>query len=307
MKRHGNKETAKDKVPVLSEVTLFKSLTNLITHNEEVTQMKKKNLLTKLITTAMAAALIFANGTLVMTVHAEPFYNPSNGNWYNEDGCLTHDPTREPGGGGGGSIPIDLTNPENLTPGSLYESSSSDSGGGSGESYSAPSDSGSGDSGSGSSDSGSGDSGSGSSDSVPSGDSGSSDDGGSGTPAPSGLATKGSTATIPGSQTFRHIWYPKEGQASIYHCGIEQYTAQLTDADGNAVPYKYASPYMDEATGKWYLNIITEEGVDTTGYTICTWKGTVSYLPKLGMSGVMLNQTLVVDAEAAAEAEAAAN
>ncbi len=252
--------------------------------------MKKKNLITKLITTAMAAALIFANGTLVMTVHAEPYYNPSNGNWYNEDGCLTHDPTREPGGGGSGSIPIDLTNPENLTPGSFYESNNSSSG----ESYSAPSDSGSGDSGSGS---------------APSGDSGNSDGGGSGTPAPSGLATKGSTATIPGSQTFRHIWYPKEGQASIYHCGIEQYTAQLMDADGNAVPYKYASPYMDEATGKWYLNIITEDGVDTTGYTICTWKGNVSYLPKLGMSGVMLNQTLMVDAEAAAaaEAEAAAN
>ncbi len=262
--------------------------------------MKKKNLLTKLITTAMAAALIFANGTYTMTVHAGLM---PDGNY--DDGCY-HGNGREPGGNGGGaSIPIDLTNPENLTPGSFYESNNS----GSGESYSAPSDSGSGDSGSGSSDSGSGDSGSGSSGSAPSGDSGSSDDGGSGTPAPSGLATKGSTATIPGSQTFRHIWYPKEGQASIYHCGIEQYTAQLTDADGNAVPYKYASPYMDEATGKWYLNIITEDGVDTTGYTICTWKGNVSYLPKLGMSGVMLNQTLMVDAEAAAaaEAEAAAN
>ncbi len=250
--------------------------------------MKKKNLLTKLITTAMAAALVFANGTYTMTVHANLM---PDGNY--DDGCY-HGNGREPGGNSGGE-PIDLTNPENLTPGSLYESSSSGDGGGSGESYSAPSDS------------GSNDSGSGSSDSAPSGDSGGGDDGGSYTPAPSGLATKGSTAAIPGCDTFRHIWYPKEGRASIYHCGIEQYTAQLMDADGNAVPYKYASPYMDEATGKWYLNIITEDGVDTTGYTICTWKGTVSYLPKLGMSGVMLNQTLVVDAEAAAEAEAAAN
>lgn len=116
--------------------------------------------------------------------------------------------------------------------------------------------------------------------------------------APTGLATKGNTASIQGYETFRQIYNPADGKASIYHKGIEQYTAQLKDADGNAVAYKYASPYKDETTGLWYLNIVTADGVDTTGYTIGTYKGSVTYLPKLGMSGVMLNQVLMVAATA---------
>lgn len=39
------------------------------------------------------------------------------------------------------------------------------------------------------------------------------------------------------------------------------------------------------------------DGVDTSGYAIGTAKGSVTYLPKLGMSGVMLNGVLVVNAE----------
>lgn len=119
--------------------------------------------------------------------------------------------------------------------------------------------------------------------------------------APAGLATKGNTAAIPGCETFRQIYKPADGKASIYHKGIEQYTAQLKDADGNAVAYKYASPYKDETTGLWYLNIVTADGVDTTGYTVGTYKGSVTYLPKLGMNGVMLNQVLVADATVTAE------
>ncbi len=128
-------------------------------------------------------------------------------------------------------------------------------------------------------------------------------DGGSTYTAPSGLATKGNTVTIPGCETFRQVNKPSDGRVAIYHCGIEQYTAQLSDAKGNAVAYASAGAYEDEATGKWYLNIATADGVDTTGYTIGTWKGAVTYLTKLGMSGVMLNGTIMVDAEAAAATE----
>lgn len=228
----------------------------------------KKNILIKAIGMAMACAMIIGNTGMV--VHAT------------DDGCARSE--NEAGGNSGGN--------------DIGGGSSSDSGSSYSEpSYSAPSGGG-GNSGGGSSDSGSDSSGGGDSYVAPSGDSGNSGNGGGTATAPSGLATKGNTATIPGCETFRHIWYPKDGRASIYHCGIEQYTLQLMDADGNAVAYKYASPYKDEATGKWYLNIITEDGVDTAGYTIGTWKGSVTYLPKLGMSGVMLNQVLVVEATA---------
>ncbi len=128
-------------------------------------------------------------------------------------------------------------------------------------------------------------------------DIGGSGDGGSTYVAPSGLATKGNTVTIPGCETFRQVNKPADGRAAIYHCGIEQYTAQLMDADGKAAAYKSAGAYKDEATGKWYLNIATADGVDTTGYTVGTWKGSITYLPKLGMSGVMLNQVVIVNAE----------
>ncbi len=144
---------------------------------------------------------------------------------------------------------------------------------------------------SGSSDSGSSDSGSSESYSAPSGDSGN----GGTAAAPSGLATKGNTKTIDGFETFRQVNKAKDGRVAIYHCGIEQYTAQLQDADGNAVAFKYANLYQDTETGKFYLNIVTEDGVDTTGYTVCTWKGSIDYLPELGLNGVTLNGTVVAE------------
>ncbi len=150
-------------------------------------------------------------------------------------------------------------------------------------------------------DSGSGDSGSsdsGESYSAPAGDSG---NGGGAATSPSGLATKGNTKTIDGFETFRQVNKAKDGRVAIYHCGIEQYTAQLMDASGNAAAFKYANLYQDTETGKWYLNLVTEDGVDTTGYTVCTWKGSIDYLPEPGLSGVTLNEVVAVDAEAAAE------
>ncbi len=171
------------------------------------------------------------------------------------------------------------------------DSSSSDSGSSYSEpSYSEPSYD------SGSSDSGSGDSGE--SYSAPSGDSG---NGGGTATAPSGLATKGNTKTIEGYETFRQVNKAKDGRVAIYHCGIEQYTAQLMDAGGNAVAFWYANLYQDTETGKFYLNIVTEDGVDTTGYTVGTWKGSIDYLPELGLNGVTLNGVVVAEPAATAE------
>ncbi len=159
------------------------------------------------------------------------------------------------------------------------------------ESYSEPSYD------SGSSDSGSGDSGE--SYSASSGDSGS--NGGGAAAAPSGLATKGNTKTIDGFETFRQVNKAKDGRVAIYHCGIEQYTAQLMDADRNAVAFKYANLYQDTETGKFYLNIVTEDGVDTAGYTVGTWKGSIDYLPELGLNGVTLNGIVVAEPAATTE------
>ncbi len=242
-----------------------------MTHNKEVTQMKKRSL-TKVMAMLMACAMLIGNTGMV--AHAT------------DDGCY-HGNGRENGGN------------SNDGSASIGGSGSSDSG----SSNSAPSDSGS----SSNSDSGSDyydDGAYHGNGRENGGDSGGADigssDGGSTYTAPSGLATKGNTVTIPGCETFRQVNKPTDGRVAIYHCGIEQYTAQLSDAKGNAVAYASAGAYKDEATGKWYLNITTADGVDTTGYTVGTWKGSITYLPKLGMSGVMLNEVVVVNAEEAA-------
>lgn len=229
----------------------------------------KKNILIKAMGMAMACALVFGNNTTALTAHAATYGDDGAYHGDGRDGTVGDDTSISIGGGSSNS----------------GSSGSPNSGGGT--SYSAPSyDDGA-------------YHGDGRDGTI--GDSVSVDIGGGSTasaPAPTGLATKGNTASIQGYETFRQIYSPADGKASIYHKGIEQYTAQLKDADGNAVAYKYASPYKDETTGLWYLNIVTAEGVDTTGYTVGTYKGSVTYLPTLGMQGVMLNQVLAVDAAA---------
>lgn len=233
--------------------------------------MKKRSILSKLMVTAMAMALVLGSGASTLTVHAT------------DDGCY-HGNGRENGGGGD----VDWGSSDS---GSSSSSSSSDSSSSSSNSGSDYYDDGA-YHGNGRENGGGGD--------VDWGSSNSGNDGGGSTyTAPSGLATKGNTVTIPGCETFRQINKPADGRVAIYHCGIEQYTAQLTGADGKAVAYASAGAYKDEATGKWYLNIVTADGVDTTGYTVGTWKGDVTYLAKLGMSGVALNGVAVVDATAA--------
>lgn len=228
--------------------------------------MKKRTLIGKLTAMALACAVVFGNmGT--MTVHATEGY---------DDGLYHGDGRESIADGGGGDFGDSSSSDSGSSSGSSSSSSSSES------SYSAPSESHSG--------------------GGSSYDGGSTGAGGGGngasTPAPTGLAVKGNTAAIPGHETFRQINKASAGTVAIYHCGIEQYTAQLKDADGNAVGYTSCSLYLDNLTGKWYLDIIT----NTADCTVGTYKGSVTYLPKLGISGVMVNDVIMVDAEAAAAA-----
>lgn len=250
--------------------------------------MKKKTIKSTL---ALMLAMTMVLGSS-MSVHACPYCGDGTVKHPNQD----YEDARESGTIGGDSGSSDSgsgTTEESLpwTDQNNYSSGNSGSG-----------------SDSGSSDSGSNDGGS----SYDSGyDSGSSDNGSSydagwtdssyaapadGTAtAVTGLTRKGNTVSIPGYETFRQKNKAADGRVSIYHCGIEQYTAQLKNADGTAAAFKSAGMYKDEATGKWYLNITT----DADGCTVGTYKGSVNYLAKLGMSGVMIND--VVAAEAAAE------
>lgn len=141
---------------------------------------------------------------------------------------------------------------------------------------------------------------------APSSDAGSgSSDGGSGTQsatASTGLTRSGSTVTISGYETWRQEASAVSGTFTVYHKGIKQYTLQLKDKDGGAVSYK-SSGIIQFEDGKYYINIVTSGGVDTTGWTAATVKGTSAYLPKLGVSGVCINGTAVVEADTAAAAE----
>lgn len=118
-----------------------------------------------------------------------------------------------------------------------------------------------------------------------------------------GLTRSGNAIKIAGKETWRQTASASAGTFKVYHMGIERYTLQVKDADGNAVSYKGAGMLQTE-DGKWYINIVTSGGIDTTGWTAATVKGTSAYLPGLGVSGVCINDAVVVDAEAVAAASA---
>lgn len=120
-----------------------------------------------------------------------------------------------------------------------------------------------------------------------------------------GYKRDGARLTVDNFETAWHLVRSANGTYNVKHMGQDAYMAQLMDAAGNAVGFKGAGMYRAE-DGRLFINIVTADGVDTTGYTVCTWKGAASYLPKLGISGVCLNNTVMVDADAIVAAEAAA-
>ena len=120
-----------------------------------------------------------------------------------------------------------------------------------------------------------------------------------------GYKRDGARLTVDNFETAWHLVRSANGTYNVKHKGQDAYMAQLMDAAGNAVGFKGAGMYRAE-DGRLFINIVTADGVDTTGYTVCTWKGAESYLPKLGISGVCLNNTVMVDADAIVAEEAAA-
>lgn len=246
--------------------------------------MKKKNLVAKGMAMMMACAMVIGNTGIV--AHATEY----------DDGCARED--REPGGGGGASLDIDLSDPANNTPGSLYENSgSSSSGGGS-------SDSGSSHSGGGSSDSGSSDSGNYSYD----GGSSSSGDSGASYSAPAPKAAGGTTSA--GKEQFRALAKSGDGTYKVTHKGVEIATFTLMDADKKAVPCT-AVFLKQREDGKWAIEFqVTEkyaettQAADTTGLTVGAPLDRTYMYNTLGVSYVTINDTVVIDIEAEAQAAA---
>lgn len=115
----------------------------------------------------------------------------------------------------------------------------------------------------------------------------------------SGVERKGNTVTVPGKETFRQKSSSANGTYTVIHMGQEKYTLQLKDAAGNNVGFKGVGMYKAD-DGRYFINVVPNDGADTAGWSVVTMKGDKAYLPKLGISGVALNGTVIVDVDAEA-------
>lgn len=115
----------------------------------------------------------------------------------------------------------------------------------------------------------------------------------------SGVERKGNTVTVPGKETFRQKSSSANGTYTVIHMGQEKYTLQLRDAAGNNVGFKGVGMYKAD-DGRYFINVVPNDGADTAGWSVITMKGDKAYLPKLGISGVALNGTVIVDVDAEA-------
>lgn len=236
----------------------------------------KKNILIKAMTMAMTCALVAGNNGMV--AHA----------YVADDGTVHED--REPGG-------------------SSASDGSDDIGGGSSNSGS----SGSSSSGGGSSDSGSSyddgcvreDREAGGGGSATLGDSGSTASYSAPTPK-----AAGSTTSVTGKETFRALAKSGSGTYKVTHKGVEIATFTLMDADKKAVPCT-AVALKQREDGKWAINFqVTEKyaettkDADTTGLTVGAPLDRTYMYNTLGVSYVTINDTVVIDIEAEAQAAA---
>ena len=242
--------------------------------------MKKKNLVVKGMAMLMACAMVVGNNGMV--AHA----------YVADDGTVHSDNAA----GGNSGTSVDIGGGSSSDSGS---SGSSSSGGGS-------SDSGSSYSGGGSSNSGSSDSGNYSYDGG--GNSGSSNSGASySAPAPKAA---GSTTSVTGKETFRALAKSGSGTYKVTHKGVEIATFTLMDADKKAVPCT-AVALKQREDGKWAINFqVTEKyaettkDADTTGLTVGAPLDRTYMYNTLGVSYVTINDTVVIDIEAEAQAAA---
>lgn len=101
--------------------------------------------------------------------------------------------------------------------------------------------------------------------------------------------------TIPGSETFCEACDPAKGTYTLTHMGQVKYAFQLKDEDGNNVPYEGISYHKSNIGGKFFIYIAVPADKYNEMYTVVTTKGDASYLAKLGLSGVSLHGTVLVD------------
>ncbi len=225
----------------------------------------KKRILTKVITMAMACALVVGNTGIV--AHATEY----------DDGCVRDDVA----GGGGGSASLDDGG----------SGSSSDSG------------SSSSNSGSGSSNSGSDYNDGYVRDDVAAGGGGNaslSDGGSSSASTASYTAPKaaGSTAGVTGKETFRALAKAGAGTYKVTHKGIEIATFTLMDSEKNTVSCSKVALKQRE-DGKWAVNY---EVADATGLTVGAPLDRTYMYNTLGVSYITINDTVIIDIEAEAAA-----
>ena len=225
----------------------------------------KKRILTKVITMAMACALVMGNTGL--TAHA-----------YTDDGAY-HGDGRPGGDGNDGSAPIDLGGSGSSSSSNSGSSSSGGSSSDSGSDYSY--DSASSDSGNYSYDSGSGSS-------APSGS-------GASYSAPAPKAA-GSTAGVTGKETFRALAKAGAGTYKVTHKGVEIATFTLMDSEKNAVSCSKVALKQRE-DGKWAVNY---EVADATGLTVGAPLDRTYMYNTLGVSYITINDTVIIDIEAEA-------
>lgn len=229
----------------------------------------KKNILIKAMGMMMACALVVGNTCIV--AHATEY----------DDGCVRSE--NEAGGNSGG---MDIGGGSSNS----GSSGSSSSGGGS-------SDSGSSYSGGGSSNSGSSDSGNYSYDGG-SGNSGSSNSSASySAPAPKAI---GSATSVTGKETFRAVAKAGDGTYKVIHKGVDIATFHLMKTDKTAVSCtKVALKQRDD--GKWAINY---EVADATDLTVGAPLDRTYMYNTLGVSYVTINDAVIIDIEAEAQAAA---
>lgn len=250
-------------------------------------------------TVALCAAAVVAVASSSMTAKAEgPLYSEGDG-WFSGEKQDEAEKGAASGSTGemtyftwdvGDSAPADSGASES-EPSASYDNASYDSGNND-VSYDSGSNEASSDNGSSSSDSGS-----------YTGNAGTNSNGTATSTATSGVKKSGSKVTISGFETFAGVDNPTAGMYTVHHMGQMAYTLQLRDASGTDAAYKGADIWKG-ADGRYFINVVTADGTDTTGYSVVTMKGNKNYLPKLGISGVAINGTVIVDVDAEAAAAA---
>ena len=224
----------------------------------------KKRILTKVITMAMACALVVGNTGL--TAHA-----------YTDDGAY-HGDGRPGGDGNDGSAPIDLGGSGSSSSSNSGSSSSGGSSSDSGSDYSY--DSTSSDSGNYSYDSGS--------------------NGGSSSTASYTAPKAAGKAASAGKETFRAVAKAGAGTYKVTHKGMEIATFSLMDSDKKAVSCTAVA--LKQREDKKYA--IDFQVDDATGLTVGAPVDRTYMFSTLGVSYVTINDEIVIDIEAEVAAAA---